>query len=130
MSWFGRQVLTREEVLLDAQNDKIPASMGPGDECTLFLQLDHENPRLETLQGINGHVVGVHIGARHAIYFDVAVPIKGTLLYAVINDVRGWVRPRGEVTDPVDGDLVALYDVDSAMRLPEKNAELRDRRDD
>lgn len=119
MSWFGRQILSREEVHTDAINHKIPASMGPGDECTLFIQLDEESPRMESLQAIDGYVVGVSIGARHAIYFDVAVPIKGTLFYAVINDVRGWIRPKGEITDPATGDLIGADVLEEAMERPE-----------
>lgn len=119
MSWFGQQVLTREEVLTDALNDEIPSNLGPGDECTIFMQLDQENPRLESLEAIDGYVVGVSIHRRHATYYDIAVPIKGTLFYAVLNDVRGWVCPRGETTDPENGGLVSLASVDEAMKKPE-----------
>lgn len=123
MSWFNGQILSREEVLTSALNDDIPASLGPGDECSLYIQMDEQEPSEETLQGFDGYVVGVSIKQRHAIYFDVALPIKGTLFYAVIKDVRGWVRSRGEKTDPT-GDLVSVQAVNAMLDQPENRRKL------
>lgn len=117
MSWFDRQLLTHQEVTNELPVETFPSSLQPGDECTISIPVDEDDPNSE-MQTLDGIIVGINVGLCHAVRYDVAVRLKGTMLYAVINQIRGYVLPRGQVTDP-DGGLIAVAVVEKALEDPE-----------
>lgn len=115
MSWHNQKILTLEEVL-EGVAEAVPAKQNPGEECNLWIRRDDDDPN--SMEAIEGYIVGVKVRGRHQIFYDLAVKIAHTDLYAVIPDIRGWVYPRDEEPD-VDGGLVPLELVEKAIDTPQ-----------
>lgn len=113
MSWHNQKILTHEEVL-DGVAEAVPANHNPGDECSIWIQHDEGG---DHKQAIDGYVVGTKVRGMHQITYDVAVPIKGTSLYAVIEDIRGWVTNRNSKVSE-GGGLVAVEELEEKLDSP------------
>ena len=115
MSWFNYQILTEEEVKKEAL--ELPSKYQVGSQVDLHLPITGDNSGIVT---VRGYVIGVNIKGRHAIHYDLALPIENTHLYVAVRDVRGWVTEiDGEC--PPDGGLVDMDSVKAELDKQQDN---------
>lgn len=53
-------------------------------------------------------VVGIHIGLRHEIRYDLAFQIGTTDEYSVVRGLRGWITSVAETVPPEDDGLIPV----------------------
>lgn len=84
MSWYNGAILHRSELQESTAVD-LPANHQVAQEVRLWLEGAFGEQRLPCV------IVGIHIGQRHAISYDLAFRIQDTEFYSVVKGVRGNV---------------------------------------
>jgi len=103
VSWFGFQVFTEKEARAKSATT-LAAKFQIGDDVKVWLD---DVPEAGGYLGVPAVIAGAKF-IRGVIFYDIAVRIEGTNLYAILKDVHAWVTPPHFTKCPPNGGLDEL----------------------
>jgi hypothetical protein len=103
MTWYDGKIMCEADFAARPEPSKTRFQFGDH----VWVQfIDQERSELKYVE-IPGRIAGIHIRQGNQVLYDVAVPIAGTLYYAVMENLQGQIiiRTRSEATASSPGKL-------------------------